>query len=703
MRALRGYRVLAALAASLCFASCDMMDRINGQDPVKATVRNNPVDPGSPVATVISQALPDGTVVGTSRPTFSFEYSNGIASYTLQISASSDFTVSPLVEESGIAETKHRISTALADNGTYYWRVRPRFSDGVESVWCAAHNFSVNIPIPINLYPLQSTTIYTPFPTLHWNFPQGISKAELCISDTSDFTAGTATVAVSDISHKWTEPLVSGRTYYWRMRSLDSGMPSDWSESQSLMVDLPVPNADYPSSEMNLSDPYPTLKWFTPRVAESDIIGYQVQIDTSNTFLGAVTYDGGSPAPDYSGNDRKEFALPSRLQCEQQYYWRVRPRYSETLFGQWSESVAFFKNRVDRIIHDTVLGSEILIDKTGSLCVYGDSFIQYYSASGSRIWQNHMMNADECLISADRGIISICEWTPDIRLYDFLGNETWGFSTTDWWKRSKTALWADGSFCFIRTDNPGYALAAFDQYGKSIWTFPIENGYTDPIIGSDGTVYLHTNGKILAVRSDGTEKWKAPIPPSSGWTIFLSIGTQGRILISTWDFDSGKVYAISPADGAIIWTAILSDERPDEPIVGVDGTVFVNSYMFTAQKYRCTALDPNDGSKKWSATFDAYSLKPGILGNDGILYIPSGNEILALRTSDGSVVWQMRMEEYTDMPSMGLDGSIYCAIGDDYTTNRGIYVIPTTATGLADSPWPTSRHDSQRTGRASAP
>ncbi len=177
--------------------------------------------------------------------------------------------------------------------------------------------------------------------------------------------------------------------------------------------------------------------------------------------------------------------------------------------------------------------------------------------------------------------------------------------------------------------------------------------YAAPPLAADGSVYAGGfigGGTINLFAMDGkcgTTKWKTPISVNA-----MSIGADGTIY-ATADYSvnvSTKVVAVNPADGSIKWTAANIPVQPSPPAVGPDGTVYVIGVPGII-----TALDPATGATKWQYTVPSplpagtSTLGPlTIAANGKILFTgnyrdASNNHLAALfclDTSTGSEVWR---------------------------------------------------------------
>ena len=108
----------------------------------------------------------------------------------------------------------------------------------------------------------------------------------------------------------------------------------------------------------------------------------------------------------------------------------------------------------------------------------------------------------------------------------------------------------------------------------------------------------------------------------------------------------GQLDALDPATGHLLWRHVTA--RPDDNIgldnepVAANGVVYLASDVIpkSAQPQPATglveALDSRSGSVRWTKALPSVS-SPGMA--DGLVILLSGNALVALHTSDGSVAW----------------------------------------------------------------
>ncbi len=131
--------------------------------------------------------------------------------------------------------------------------------------------------------------------------------------------------------------LTENAYYYWRVRSINSSLTSDWSTVWFFYVGIPIPGTpELLLPENNLTDHISTPLFDWSEVVYKYIYGnktsYQLQISIDNSFEN-IDYD----IENISGNayDREE-----PLPAGETYYWRVRA-FNHEVAGEWTETWDF--------------------------------------------------------------------------------------------------------------------------------------------------------------------------------------------------------------------------------------------------------------------------------------------------------------------------------------------------------------------------
>ena len=546
--------------------------------------------------------------------------------------------------------------------------------------------------MPAIVSPTSSdVAVGTPLPLFSWSAVSGIDTYEVCVSSSADFSNGTAIKSGSGFSLKWNEGLAEGNQY-WRIRSIDSGVPGDWSDTCGFAIDLSDNGSYYPSDGMHVAELRPKLKWYSYNAGSDggEITGYQIQIDTSSSFENQTIYE--IDAKDSAWYSTASFQIPADLDLNQEYHWRMRNRYGENCYGPWSSTSEFYKNGITRIISRafedlpstlTIGGDDSLFCHSNSVFSFNPEGVFKWTASDNNFYCLSIDSAGE-LITTRGGNEYASKYSKDgTKLWSFEDNET-GSSWV-----SMPAVGPDGSIFFLFADSTFQSLASD---GIANWEWPI-SGHASPSITSDGSITLYGDGKLFSFYPSGGKQWELTIPGTVSDSSPCSIASDGTIYFSYISDSHGKLLAVSPT-GTISWEKDFTENATNEPLIGGDGTVYLG---FDTTFY---ALNSN-GIVKWTFDIGLYNsqCEPGIIGNNGTIYLTASDAVIAIDSTDGSEKWRLKIENFSfcQPAVMASDGTLYLG------ANGKIYVIPTESTGLANSAWPTARHDSARTGCASTP
>jgi outer membrane protein assembly factor BamB len=182
------------------------------------------------------------------------------------------------------------------------------------------------------------------------------------------------------------------------------------------------------------------------------------------------------------------------------------------------------------------------------------------------------------------------------------------------------ALGTDGTIYFPTIFGTLYAL---NPDGSVQWIFKAGKHirYSAPSIAADGTIYIGTEEALVAVKPDGTLRWKFP----TAGRLFSSaaIATDGTIYVGSMGKSSigpAALYAISPA-GTQLWAQTNGASFRGGPAIGADGTIYA------ASGTEVLAFQ-SDGTPLWSYSTGARVLASLAIGGDGTLYVSSDDHNL---------------------------------------------------------------------------
>jgi hypothetical protein len=308
------------------------------------------------------------------------------------------------------------------------------------------------------------------------------------------------------------------------------------------------------------------------------------------------------------------------------------------------------------------------------------------------------------------------------------GSNAWTFTTSEF-SDSSPALGCDGTIYY----SSGY-LYALNPNGSEKWRYAAQSGNGSPAIGPDNTVYIHGGGYLHAVYPDGNLKWKYIVEGgSSGVFNSPSIGPDGVVYIGASDYYA--LHALK-SDGSEKWRFPLPNLPGDTPAIGQSGNIYIVSdglYAFNPSGTNLWAMQPASfyrsgqavgkdgtlyianagagtlyaltpaGDIKWQANVTTNSgLAPSsstpAIDSSGVIYYAAFSSLFAV-SPDGNVKWTFTTGDgayaYTS-PTIGPDGTIYIGFGSK------LYAICNT-NKLADSPWPMYRQNARHTGKIEKP
>lgn len=214
-----------------------------------------------------------------------------------------------------------------------------------------------------------------------------------------------------------------------------------------------------------------------------------------------------------------------------------------------------------------------------------------------------------------------------------------------------------------------------------LWTFQAEGDLSDPVVASDGTIYVDAkDGTLYALDASGVEKWRLAIAGES-WAPPV-LASDGTVYIAR----GSDVHAVGP-DGARRWT-LSAEQQVSDVVVGGDGTIYVSS--------DCLHAVAPDGQRRWVTSSEGCrGLGSLAVAPEGRIYGLSATSLFAF-DANGTLLW----EQMTAPGARG--GSTALTIGPQ----GDIYVNGITAASVSValpiapldvlSPWGNYRFDSFR-------
>lgn len=289
-------------------------------------------------------------------------------------------------------------------------------------------------------------------------------------------------------------------------------------------------------------------------------------------------------------------------------------------------------------------------------------------------------------VGVDNRVHIACE---DGTLYtlDYNGSLLWSYDANSPLLSSPTI----GSVGTVYVGSQSGELYAIDIDGNLKWTHYTDGFvYSSPAVSADGSVYVCSQDGILyALGQDGNELWsfetKGPGKVSTG-SIFASpaIGSYETVYIA--GLYDPNLYALDPNDGSLKWTCNFESQGWPfaSPVVAEDGTIY-QTLLYDTNLY---AIDHNDGNIIWSIDLadpksgffelkylenygDADGWSEPALGPDGTIYVSFDDPYLRAVDPNGNIKWTTRLGTIGGFTlTVDINGLIYAAGDDGY-----LYVV----------------------------
>lgn len=185
---------------------------------------------------------------------------------------------------------------------------------------------------------------------------------------------------------------------------------------------------------------------------------------------------------------------------------------------------------------------------------------------------------------------------------------------------------SDGAVLRIRAGN-----------GEIVWKSQLTDDTTltsAPTVIHDAVYVSDFNGGVYRLRlSDGSQVWETRLP---GWSRG-SLAVEGSVLFcgtraGEWKDGSGKLFALSVEDGAILWSRATLNEIWSSISVG-DGVVYFGADRLYAAKV-------STGSILWEAPIACWRQPPVITG-DSVMVVDLDNQrLVGLEKTTGDIIFE---------------------------------------------------------------
>jgi hypothetical protein len=169
----------------------------------------------------------NNALVASYLPKLDWNNASGAQHYQVEVSKSNTFGT--LVVNQSPIVSEYTLTTALAANSAWYWRVRA-INEAQSSAWSAVWTFRTKLSKPIAISPVGGVKVSTRKPTFKWNPVSGAAGYTIQVSVSASFTTllVNAAIPTATASYTPTVNLPAGSTLYWRVRANGTNGPSNW-------------------------------------------------------------------------------------------------------------------------------------------------------------------------------------------------------------------------------------------------------------------------------------------------------------------------------------------------------------------------------------------------------------------------------------------------------------------------------------------
>ena len=610
----------------------------------------------------------------------------------------------------------------------YDWTVRAR-ANGEIGDWATLFEFETEYYLdePELLSPANNSVNISLTPLFIW---ENIPDADYYrIEVTTDPEMDDEVASFNNITDNYFnlpfEILEISTDYYWTVKAYATGGTYDWSNPTIFTTggELPPGNPTllFPLDVATSQSLTPTFEW-----ESGDGVSLSYKIEISEIFdFSTILFS----------NDQIEqssYVLPpSTLAISTTYYWRIYG-WNDSGLGEASQIQSFsttsssggpgsiiWSKQVNDIIED-----QPVFDKYGFLWVnYDGNLVKLNPVNGETVltiegfgWQT---NNKSPTISHD-----------GLTIYTI----------------------ASDNAPLIQLDTGNDIVAAADLDGNLLWYYDTWHGAVHkPVMDASGNLYLACEGgyeqynhenSIISLNGDGEYRWRNLIyddsydfqshPVVSGNLVYISRDgngnldatffalntnngqtvlslnygnkniamqspslTDNRIYFEDQSDDLLRCYSKSNGNGISGWPKVGLDNFKATTVIDDQGVAFNGTADEDGMAY-VYAFNPN-GSIKWQKDITDDYGDAAVLGNDDVLYFGSRTNVLyAVNKETGVTLWTINLQARVRGITIGPNGTLYVCT-NNIPGSEGMYAIETTATGIADSPWPTDNHDLQGT------
>jgi outer membrane protein assembly factor BamB len=232
-----------------------------------------------------------------------------------------------------------------------------------------------------------------------------------------------------------------------------------------------------------------------------------------------------------------------------------------------------------------------------------------------------------------------------------------------WTVKTKLALAAgpevDGGLVVLGSSD-GDVIALDASNGKERWRKAIGSEVLSrPLIAKDVVVIRTVDGHIEGMSvTDGSARWAVDeqVPRLTLRGTAPPVLAGERVICG---FDNGKVLAIDPRNGDVLWDAIVNAPHGRtelERLADIDSPARVagDDIFVVGFQGRVAMLAADSGQIWWARDASSYR---GFTMDDENLYLTNADSVVvAMKRSDGSVLWEQDTMKRRSLTAPALDG-----------------------------------------------
>jgi len=239
-----------------------------------------------------------------------------------------------------------------------------------------------------------------------------------------------------------------------------------------------------------------------------------------------------------------------------------------------------------------------------------------------------------------------------------------------WTVKTKLALSAgpevDGGLVVLGSSD-GDVIALSSADGKERWRKAIGSEVlARPLIAKDVVVIRTVDGHVEGYSTtDGSNRWAVDeqVPRLTLRGTSPPILANDRVIAG---FDSGKVLAIDPRNGDVMWDAIVNAPHGRtelERLADIDAPPRVSGDdIFVVGFQGRVAMLALDSGQIWWAR-DASSYRGFTMDDENLYLTNSDSVVIAMKRSDGAVLWEQDQMKRRGLTAPALDGDAL-VVGD---------------------------------------